>query len=201
MKDSSRYQLLAADDDDEEATPLNTLGGSLEDDGERHCCPSKSSNSNISYKGECNNSGRTDNPVLGRLLAVAVVLSLVCSVLSLVFLVFNAQTQWALHSLLGGIDSHPDLHYERPDPGILERPSTYVGLDKLPSELLHSALPDTLDIFPPFFQPVDHIHRNYVFPADGHARFTFNGRVAPGDHRVLLTDHVRSIHAACHFAI
>ncbi|KAI5114989.1 hypothetical protein M0805_007252, partial [Coniferiporia weirii] len=53
--------------------------------------------------------------------------------------------------------------------------------------------PDTLDVFPPFFQPVDHIHRDYVFPDDGHAHFSFNGRVAPGDHRVLLTDHITMV--------
>lgn len=124
-------------------------------------------------------------------MAAAVALSLVCSVLSLVFLVLNAQTQWALHALLGGLNEHSDSHYERPDPGLLERPSSYVGLDKLPPELLRSTLPDVLDVFPPLFQPVDHIHRNYVFPTDDHARFTFNGRVTPGDHRILLTDHVR----------
>lgn len=124
------------------------------------------------------------------LLAFAVI-SLIISLASLALLVVDARTQWRLHDLLGAIVLNSNPSEERPDPGLLERPNVYSALDKLPQEVSQAALPDTLAVFPPFFQPVDHIHRNYVFPSDGHARFTFNGRVSPGDHRVLLTDHVR----------
>ena len=129
-----------------------------------------------------------------RLLTIALVLSLASSLASLVFLVLNARAQWQIYSLVG-VKSSPlnALGNEIPDPGKLERPSKYIGLDNLPSDVAHSALPNTLDVFPPLFQPVDHVHRKYVFPTDGHARFTFNGRISPGDHRVLLTDHVRFI--------
>ena len=129
-----------------------------------------------------------------RLLTIALVLSLASSLASLVFLVLNAHAQWQIYLLVGGKSSPSNaLGNEIPDPGMLERPSKYIGLDNLPSDVVHSALPNTLDVFPPLFQPVDHVHRKYVFPTDGHARFTFNGRISPGDHRVLLTDHVRFI--------
>ena len=129
-----------------------------------------------------------------RLLTIALVLSLASSLASLVFLVLNAHAQWQIYLLVGGKSSSSNaLSNEMPDPGMLERPSKYIGLDNLPSDVVHSALPNTLDVFPPLFQPVDHVHRKYVFPTDGHARFTFNGRISPGDHRVLLTDHVRFI--------
>ena len=107
----------------------------------------------------------------------------------MILLGLNAHAEWSVYNLLSSVVVQTN-HTARPDPGLLERPSVYMGIDRLPLDVQHSAVPKTLDVFPPFFQPVDHIHRHYVFPSDGHARFTFNGRVAPGDHRVLLTDHV-----------
>ncbi|EJD06941.1 uncharacterized protein FOMMEDRAFT_152279 [Fomitiporia mediterranea MF3/22] len=170
MKSTSEYSPLAVSDETEESV------FSVSSDDDQH-------NSDLSF----------ENPTLRRLLGLTVVLSLVCSIVSLVFLCMNARTQWDLHFLLGGIVVQSSTPDERPDPGLLERPSVYNVLDKLPPELQHSALLGTLDVFPSFFQPVDHIHRHYVFPSDGHARFTFNGRVSPGDHRILLTDHITMI--------
>ncbi|EJD06964.1 uncharacterized protein FOMMEDRAFT_17424 [Fomitiporia mediterranea MF3/22] len=170
MKSTSEYSPLAVSDETEESV----FSVSLDDD-------------------QCNAQSSIEGATLGRLLGLTVVLSLVCSIVSLVFLCLNARTQWDLHHLLGGIVMHSGTPNERPDPGLLERPSVYNGLDKLPPDLQHSALRGTLDVFPPFFQPVDHVHRHYVFPSDGHARFTFNGRVSPGDHRILLTDHITMV--------
>ena len=161
MKDNVEYVPLAVDDGDETRT-VDEVGRLREG----------------------------DHPGLRLLVVVTLIVSLLCSAVSLIFLVLNARTQWQLHNMMGGLVMHGETHNERPDPGLLERPSTYVGLDKLSPELQHSALPQTLDVFPPFFQPVDHVHPHYVFPSDEHARFTFNGRVSPGDRRVLLTDHV-----------
>ncbi|KAL5504296.1 hypothetical protein ACEPAH_8370 [Sanghuangporus vaninii] len=169
MKDDAEYIPLAVDDSEE--APLGAVPGN-----ER-----------------CNAAISGESSTLRRLLVVTVGISLFCSVASLVFLVLNARTQWELHNMLGGLIVHNGRQNERPDPGLLERPSTYIGLDKLPSELQHSAFPKTLDVFPPFFQPIDHVHPHYVFPSDGHARFTFNGRVSPGDHRILLTDHITMV--------
>lgn len=170
MKSDAEYIALAVGDGDEE-TLLNTPD---EDHSlERHAVDESST--------------------LRRLAVVAVCLSLVCSVVSLTLLVLNVRMEWEVYTVLGGLVVHGSSNYERPDLGLLERPSVYIGLDKLAPEIQHSALPDTLDVFPPLFQPVDHIHRHYVFPTDEHARFTFNGRVSPGDHRVLLTDHVCSV--------
>ena len=64
------------------------------------------------------------------------------------------------------------------------------GLDKLPLDIQRSTLPEALDVFPVLFQPVDNGVEDYVFPDDEHARFTFNGRVSPGDKRVLLKNDV-----------
>ena len=128
--------------------------------------------------------------IIKHLLATTIVLSLIISIASLFLLVLNARTQWRIHDLLGSLVVHSEASSNSLDAGLLERPSVYIGLDKLPLGTSQTALPQSLDVFPPFFQPVDHIHRNFVFPSDGHARFTFNGRVSPGDHRVLLTDHV-----------
>ncbi|KAL5525642.1 hypothetical protein ACEPAG_6978 [Sanghuangporus baumii] len=169
MENDAEYTPLA-DDDSEEAP----LGAVPDDEHYNAAIPSES-------------------PTLRRLLVITVGVSLFCSVASLVFLALNARTQWELHHMLGGLIVHNDEQNGRPDPGLLERPSTYIGLNKLPSELQHSALPKTLDVFPPFFRPVDHVHPHYVFPSDGHARFTFNGRVSPGDHRILLTDHITMV--------
>ena len=116
-------------------------------------------------------------------------MTLLCTVLSMVLLVLNTHAEWTIYSLLSSVVVQRN-QTARPDPGLLERPSSYIGIDRLPADVQHSALPNALDVFPPFMQPTDHIHRHYVFPSDGHARFTFNGRVAPGDHRILLTDHV-----------
>ena len=99
----------------------------------------------------------------------------------IVFLIINAKFQ---HQLAASGLFVPAVTVD------LERPSVYVGLDKLPPDVAHAALPPTLDVFPPIFKPVDHIHKDLVFPDDEHARFTFNGRIAPGDHRILMTDHV-----------
>ncbi|KAH8118215.1 hypothetical protein DFH11DRAFT_1699634 [Phellopilus nigrolimitatus] len=177
------YTPLPVDEDEtNESTPLSTSD------------ESGTPASNDDEKSVWNSSSLSErHPVVRGLLVVTVGLALACSVASLVFLFLNVRSQWQLHDLLGAAVVHSDLGYVRPDPGLLERPSVYIGLDKLPLDVSHSALPDTLDVFPPFFQPVDHIHRDYVFPNDGHARFTFNGRVAPGDHRVLLTDHITMV--------
>lgn len=138
-------------------------------------------------------SGESQSRAAERWLLVFAVTTLIVSLVSLALLVVDAHTQWSIYDLLGAVVLNSKTDEGQPDPGLLERPSVYSALDKLPQEVSQAALPDTLTVFPPFFQPVDHVHRNYVFPPDGHARFTFNGRVSPGDHRILLTDHVRSI--------
>ncbi|THH01401.1 hypothetical protein EW145_g6922 [Phellinidium pouzarii] len=185
MKNSTKYSPLPIDED--ESTASNSLSDSAPtDDGEILDGAEKAAWTTSSHVESHSAAAR-------RLLIAAVILTLVCSVTSLVFLFLNARVQWQLHDLLGAAVVHSDRHLERPDPGLLERPNVYIGLDKVAQDVSQAALPDTLDVFPPFFQPVDHIHRNYVFPDDGHARFTFNGRVAPGDHRVLLTDHITMV--------
>ena len=69
-----------------------------------------------------------------------------------------------------------------------------MGLDKLPSNVSRSALPPSLVVYPPLFQPVDHVNRYRVFPEDEHARLTFNGKISPGDKHVLLSEHVRIVY-------
>ena len=146
---------------------------------------------------ERDQSSHKDDVFMRRLQTALVCLCLTTSLLSIALLLYNAHEQWTIFNLLGSVVVIGRIPSERPDPGLLERPTVYVGLVKLPADVQHAALPKKLDVFPPFLQPVDHIHRHYIFPSDGHARFTFNGRVSPGDHRILLTDHVSSTPIFC----
>lgn len=100
------------------------------------------------------------------------VISLMCSLLTMVFITTNSRLpQFKKTSQL-------------------ERPNVYVGLEKLPPDIARAALPKSLDVFPPVFQPVNRTHPERVFPEDTHAHFTFNGKVTPGDHNVLLSSDV-----------
>jgi len=166
----SKYAPLAIDED--ESAPL-----SRDHNG---------SDEELALGGKSNSSRHSR---LGRRLFLAAVLaSLLCSLLNLIFIIIASKTEWSAFHL--GLFSGSGATTGSED---LDRPSVYIGLDKLPLNVSRAALPVGLDVFPPLFQPVDHVHRYNIFPDDGHARFTFNGRVAPGDHRVLLTDHITMI--------
>lgn len=108
----------------------------------------------------------------------ACVTSLACSILNMAAIVGGGKIyHW---------DNPSDLS-RKP----LRRPSVYIRLDSLPSDAARAALPPFLDVFPPFFQPVDAANPRKVYPEDVHARFTFNGRVTPWDHNIILSRTVR----------
>lgn len=78
------------------------------------------------------------------------------------------------------------------DVSTLERPNVYIGLEKVPKDIAKAALPESLDVFPPLFQPVDKSNPKKAFPVDQHGKLTFQGRISPGDKNVLLTSQVCS---------
>ncbi len=115
---------------------------------------------------------------------------LLASLVNLGLFVSNSNTAWSLYrsGILSSYNSAiSPLTHENDD---LKRPNVYTGLDKLPSDVAHAALPDNLVIFPSLFHPIDYRHPDRIFPDDELARFTFNGRVSPVDRHVLLTEEV-----------
>lgn len=130
-----------------------------------------------------------------KLFTFSLLLALGTSAISLVLFLLNLHAEWHIYSLLGASIVQKGRSYEAnaPEPTQLFRPNVYIGLDKLPLDVQQSTLPESLDVFPSFFQPVDQVDDDFVFPHDEHARFSFNGRVSPGDHRVLLNDDVTMI--------
>lgn len=130
--------------------------------------------------------------VWSKLFTFSLLLALGTSAISLILFLLNLRAEWHLYSLLGASVVQKGRSYESnaPESGLLVRPNVYIGLDKLPLDVQQSTLPESLDVFPSFFQPVNQVDSDYVFPDDEHARFSFNGRVSPGDHRVLLNDNV-----------
>ena len=128
-----------------------------------------------------------------KLLTFSLLLALGTSVVSIVLFLCNVQAEWTLSNLSGARVVQKGFNSQTAgtlDPGLLDRPNAYIGLDKLPLDIQRSTLPEALDVFPVLFQPVDNGVEDYVFPDDEHARFTFNGRVSPGDKRVLLKNDV-----------
>ena len=125
-----------------------------------------------------------------RLLFAVCFLSIGISLLNIGLFYINTQYQWRLFNsgLLSSVAS--SISSLTHGNGKLERPNVYIGLDKLPFDVTRTSLPNSLVVYPPLFQPVDNAHGSIVYADDEHARFTFNGRVSPGDHHVLLTEHV-----------
>ncbi|KLO17139.1 hypothetical protein SCHPADRAFT_913773 [Schizopora paradoxa] len=115
------------------------------------------------------------------------------SLFNLGLFVKNHNASWSLYrsSILTSVTSaiSPLTHAN----DNLKRPNVYIGLDKLPSDVAHAALPESLVVFPSLFHPIDYSQPDRIFPDDELARFTFNGRVSPVDRHVLMTEDITMI--------
>jgi len=179
MAKASTYVRIAAEDDDE-ATKETLL--------------SAEPNENVTDEDDVHNSGEMDFKLRSkRLLRAMFGVVLLASLVNLGLFVSNSNTAWSLYrsGILSSYNSAISLLTHGNDD--LKRPNVYTGLDKLPSDVAHAALPDNLVIFPSLFHPIDYRHPDHIFPDDELARFTFNGQVSPVDRHVLLTEEISMV--------